>query len=172
MGEPPGRQGFWGSLSRLTALGPQSLGGPGDDTGALAVSRHRDVTNAQPSLREGGERPQSSADGIEDALGVLVDLLVREAQDGDASSAKESVAETVTPLTTAVRFAIDIDGEPSLHAEEVGEVGVDRELAAELAAVDLAPAEALPKERLGSGGEAAMATGQDNTSRKRSLHDG
>jgi hypothetical protein len=82
---------------------------------------------------------------------VFGDLLVREAQDGDASSAKESVAETVTPLTTTVRVAIDLDGEPSLHAEEVGEVGADRELAAELEVVDLAPAEPLPKERLGSG---------------------
>jgi len=69
-------------------------------------------------------------------------------------------------------IAIDLDGEPSLHADEVGEVGTDRELAAELEAVGLAPAEPLPKKRLGSGGEAAMAAGQDNTSRKRSFHDG
>jgi hypothetical protein len=66
---------------------------------------------APPSLREGGECPKSSADGIEDALRVFVDLLVGEAQDGDASAAKERVAKSVAPLTTAVRFAVDLDGE-------------------------------------------------------------
>jgi hypothetical protein len=112
-----------------------------------------------PSLREGGESPQSSADGVEDLLWVFVDLLVREAQDGDASSAKERVAKSVTPVTAAVRFAIDLDGEAGVHAEEVGEVGTDRELTPELEAIDLASAEPLPKARLGPGGDAAMATG-------------
>jgi len=125
-----------------------------------------------PSLREGGESPKSSADGVEDALGVFVDLLVREAQDGDASSAEEGVAKSVTPLTAAVRFAVDLDGEARVHAEEVGEVGTDRELASELEAVDLASAEPLPQAGFGSGGEAAMATGQDDTSRKCWFHDG
>ena len=103
---------------------------------------------------------------------MFVDLLVREPKDGDASSAKERVAKSVTPLTAAVRFAIDLDGEAGVHAEEVGEVGTDRELAPELEAVDLASAEPMPKAGLGSGGEAAMATGQDDTSRERSFHDG
>ena len=84
-------------------------------------------------------------DGIEDALRVFVDLLVREAQDGDASSAKEGVTKSVAALTAAVRFAIDLDGEAGVHAEEVGEVGTDRELTPELEAVDLASAEPLPK---------------------------
>ena len=56
---------------------------------------------------------------------MFVDLLVREAQDGDASSTKERVAKSVTPLTVAVRFAIDLDGEAGVHAEEVGEVGTE-----------------------------------------------
>jgi len=92
---------------------------------------------------------------------VFVDLLVREAQDGDASSAKERVAKSVTALTAAMRF--DFDGEARAHAEEVGEVGADRQLAPELEAVDLASAEPLPKERHGSsegglGGELAAPT--------------
>jgi hypothetical protein len=104
-------------------------------------------------------------------LWLFVDLLVREAQDGDASSAKERVAKSVTSLTAAVRFAIDLDGEAGVHAEEVGEVGTDRKLAPELEAVDLPSAETLPKARLGSGGDAAMATGQnDNRGRLRCKH--
>lgn len=102
---------------------------------------------------------------------MFVDLLVREAQDGDAASAKEGVAKSVTPLTAAVRFAIDFDGEAGVHAEEVGEVGTDRELAPELEAVDLASAEPLPKERFGSRWGAAMPASQDDTSRESSFHD-
>jgi hypothetical protein len=103
---------------------------------------------------------------------VFVDLLVREAQDSDASTAEEGVAKSVTPLTAAVRLAIDFDGEPSLRAEEVGEVGTDRELAPELEAIQLASAEPLPKERFGSRGGAAMLASQDDTSRESSFHDG
>ena len=59
-------------------------------------------------------------------------LLVGEAQDGDALTAEEGVAESVTSLSRGVGRAVHLDGQFGFDAKEVGEVVADGELSTEL----------------------------------------
>jgi hypothetical protein len=123
-----------------------------------------------PSLREGGDLPKGVADLVEDGHGAMEDFLVREAEQHDAVLSEERVAKSVTSLAAAVRRAVELDRELDRHAEEVGEVGPDGELAPELEAVELAPAKALPEQRLGGRGVVAMPAGQDGLTTKSTIH--
>src|SRR6185503_2005935 len=79
-------------------------------------------------------------------------LLVGEAQDGDALTAQEGVAESITSLSRGVGRAVHLDGQFGFDAKEVGEVVADGELSTELEAVDLSAAQPAPEERFGRGG--------------------
>src|SRR6185503_8494005 len=70
-------------------------------------------------------------------------LLVGEAQDGDALTAEEGVAESITSLSRGVGRAVHLDGQFGFDAKEVGEVVADGELSTELEAVDLSAAQNL-----------------------------
>ena len=59
-------------------------------------------------------------------------LLVGEAQDGDALTAEEGVAESITSLSRGVGRAVHLDGQFGFDAKEVGEVVADGELSTEL----------------------------------------
>ena len=69
-------------------------------------------------------------------------LLVGEAQDGDAPTAEEGVAKSVTSLSLSVERTVHLDGQPRFDAEEVGKVVADGKLSTELEVVDLSAAEA------------------------------
>ena len=62
-------------------------------------------------------------------------LLVGEAQDGDALTAEEGVAESITSLSRGVGRAVHLDGQFGFDAKEVSEVVADGELSTELEAV-------------------------------------
>ncbi|PNP98741.1 hypothetical protein A8G00_20470 [Sphingobium sp. SA916] len=73
---------------------------------------------------------------------------ILKAQDGKAQFATVGVAAGVIFRTVVVGGAIQFDDELRLATEEVREIRADRDLAAELAAVELAVTQALPKEPL------------------------
>ena len=100
-------------------------------------------------------------------------LLVGEAQDGDALTAEEGVAESITSLSRGVGRAVHLDGQFGFDAKEVGEVVADGELSTELEAVDLSAAQQAPEERFGRGGAVAVpAAEHDLTSKSSLLHEG
>ena len=83
-------------------------------------------------------------------------LLVGEAQDGDALTAEEGVAESIASLSRGVGRAVHLDGQFGFDAKEVGEEVADGELSTELEAVDLSAAQQAPPERFGRGGAVAV----------------
>ena len=88
-------------------------------------------------------------------------LLVGEAQDGDALTAEEGVAESITSLSRGVGRAVHLDGQFGFDAKEVGEVVADGELSTELEAelydlFDVA----------GDGGATAASTARDQRVRR------
>jgi len=99
-------------------------------------------------------------------------LLVGEAQDGDALTAEEGVAESITSLSRGVGRAVHLDGQFGFDAKEVGEVVADGELSTELEAVDLSAAQQAPEERFGRGGAVAVPAAEHDLTSKSSLHDG
>ena len=100
-------------------------------------------------------------------------LLVGEAQDGDALTAEEGVAESITSLSRGVGRAVHLDGQFGFDAKEVGEVVADGELSTELEAVDRSAAQqAPPEERFGRGGAVAVPAAEHDLTSKSSLHDG
>ena len=90
-------------------------------------------------------------------------LLVGEAQDGDALTAEEGVAESITSLSRGVGRAVHLDGQFGFDAKEVGEVVADGELSTELEAVDLSAAQQAPEERFGRGGAVAVPAAEHET---------
>src|SRR6185503_5814647 len=89
-------------------------------------------------------------------------LLVGEAQDGDALTAEEGVAESVTSLSRGVGRAVHLDGQFGFDAKEVGEVVADGELSTELEAVDLSARSRL--QRSASAGVGRLRWQRPNTS--------
>ena len=87
-------------------------------------------------------------------------LLVGEAQDGDAPTAEEGVAKSVTSLSLSVGRTVHLDGQPRFDAEEVGKVVADGKLSTELEVVDLSAAEPTPKECFGLGGAVAVTAAE------------
>ena len=59
------------------------------------------------------------------------------------------VAAGVIVCAVVVAGAVQLYDQPRLAAEEVGEIGTDRDLAAEFVACELAIAEVLPEEAFG-----------------------
>ena len=106
-------------------------------------------------------------DGLQDAVEILIDFVV-----GDADHAVASVAqETCSPLIPAnlrvggVRRPVDLDDELSLPTDQIGEVGSDRLLANELEAAEPAIAKRAPENRFSVGvirSQGAGATGFDD----------
>jgi len=109
-----------------------------------------------PSRREGGASVEGGPDQLEDGVGLFENLLVREAQDGDAATVEERVAESITALSLGVGRTVDFNSQPHFDAKEVGKVVADGELSTELEAVELSAAEPAPEERLGLGGAVAV----------------
>ena len=93
-------------------------------------------------------------------------LLVGEAQDGDALTAEEGVAESITSLSRGVGRAVHLDGQFGFDAKEVGEVVADGELSTELEAVDLSAAQPAPEERFGRGGAVAVPAAEHDLTSK------
>jgi hypothetical protein len=109
---------------------------------------------------------------LENRRGMFDHLLVGEAQDGDALTVEEGVAESVTSLSRGVVGAVHLDGQFGFDAKEVGEVGADGELSTELEAVDLSAAQPAPEERFGRGGAVAVPAAEHDLTSKSSLHEG
>jgi hypothetical protein len=87
----------------------------------------------------------------ENALGLLEDSLVREAEDGEAQNAQVESAILIVGnlLRILVNGPVELDDEPMPMAVEVGDIGADRDLTAELQAQETAIAEELPERFLG-----------------------
>ena len=83
-----------------------------------------------PSLREGGASAKRGANQLERGSWLLEHELVRETEHGDAAASEEGVANAISSVATAVRVAVQLDGEPGSGAEQVGEVGPNGELSA------------------------------------------
>jgi Transposase DDE domain len=69
-----------------------------------------------------------------------------------------------------VRGPIEFDGKFCAHAEEVGEVGTDRVLPAELEAIDLASSQALPERRFGASRIVAVMTSENDLTTQSTFH--
>jgi hypothetical protein len=90
---------------------------------------------------------------------VVEHEVVGNAQDGDAATAKEGVAQSILALSTDMRVAVQLEGNACRRTEEVGEVGPHGKLAAEAETVDLPSTKQVPKALLGDGGTVAMLAG-------------
>jgi hypothetical protein len=107
----------------------------------------------------------------EHGLGFVEDPLIREAEDGDADDSQEESAIFIVGSLTAllVDRTVQLYDEPIPMAVEVGDVGAERNLPAELQAQEAAIAEELPEGFLGgclmfpqlagAGGQAGSAHG-------------
>jgi hypothetical protein len=87
----------------------------------------------------------------EHALGLLEDSLIREAEDGEAQGTQVDSAGFImgSLLALLVDGTVELYDEPVARAVEVGDIGADRDLAAELQAQEAAIAEELPERFLG-----------------------
>ena len=110
-----------------------------------------------PDLGEGGR-------------GAVECVVVRWTEHEDASLSKEGVAKSIAALAAGVRGPIEFDGKFCAHAEEVGEVGTDRVLPAELEAIDLASSQALPERRFGASRIVAVMTSENDLTTQSTFH--
>ena len=95
-------------------------------------------------------------DALRDTVQILQHLVVPEAQHTPAVAGHVGVAGGIG---RAVLGAVDLDDEPGCDAGEVGDVGRDRMLAAEMGAFELAGAQDGPEAILGLGGLAPELAG-------------
>jgi hypothetical protein len=123
-----------------------------------------------PSLREGGASAKRDANQLERGGWLLEHELVRETEHGDASASEEGVADAISSVATAVRVAVQLDGELGSGAEQVGEVGADWELPPEEKVIQLSPSDQGPELTLRQGRAPAMFASEDDASRKSPFH--
>ena len=93
----------------------------------------------------GAVRVQGIEDGLQHCLGFLKHLVVPEAKHAESSRADPAVAMLVVAKAVAVLSAVEFDDEPCFETREVGDVSVDRDLATESMAAELAPAQMSPE---------------------------
>ena len=102
-----------------------------------------------PSLREGGAATQGDPDNFDGDVRLLKDNVVRNAKHDDSSFPEKRVADSITPLSTFMRFAVKLDSEAFLRAEEVSPIRADRKLTTKALPLDLPPSEQVPEPSLG-----------------------
>ena len=124
-----------------------------------------------PHFVRGEEAWRAARIKLEDGMGLFENLLVGEAQDGDAPAAEEGVAKSITSLSLCVGRTVHLDGQPRLDAKEVGKVVADGELSTEPEAVDLSAAEAAPEERFGWSGVVTVPAAEHDLAAQSSLHE-
>ncbi len=123
-----------------------------------------------PSLREGGASAKRDANQLERGGGLLEHELVWETEHGDPSASEEGVADAISSMATAVRVAVQLDGELGSGAKQVGEVGANGKLSAKEEAIQLSPSDQGPELTLRQGRVPAMFASEDDASRKSSFH--
>ena len=97
-----------------------------------------------------GNRPEHPGNQSVDAVGVLQHVIVGETQDLDAAAAHVLVAGGVL-VGISVGFAVNLYDQLRVHAGEVGRVGTEWLLAAEMPAVLAELPEKGPHGTLGTG---------------------
>ena len=92
----------------------------------------------------------------ENGFDVVLDLVVREAQNARSEARQLTVSHAIDVLAAIVESAVGLDGEPSARAEEVDDVAPHNALPRE-ANAQCTPAKALPEESLSRSCKAAQA---------------
>jgi hypothetical protein len=85
---------------------------------------------------------------VPDAVEVVQDLEVREAEYSEALRAEPCVSLDVVRAVLDVLAAVDFNEQPRVHADEVCDVTADRFLPTKLVAIELASAKCVPEQAL------------------------
>jgi len=123
------------------------------------------VGNDEPGGR-GGSLPPSTrfqrlADPEECSSGLLEDLIVGQAQDGEAELPQPLVTESIAIGNRLVVATIGFDDEASFGAEEVDDERSERLLAAEFGAFEAPAAKQGPQGGFGGRSRAAQSAGSE-----------
>ena len=99
---------------------------------------------------------------LNDGIRIGVNVDVRNAQDAPTEGPEMSVAAFVVQnlLVAPMHCTVDFDDQLVFDVREVGDVGTERMLAAEVIAVRVSVSEALPQDRFGLGRFIAQASGR------------
>jgi hypothetical protein len=125
--------------------------GHGDAQGfGHVVARSSSLPRLRGRAGVGATGAERRPDGLDNPGGVAQHVMVPESQYTIPRRNEELVTPSIRS-TVQVLPAIDLDHEPSLHAQEVDHVRADRHLAAEAMAIELAHAQVAPEPALGEG---------------------
>src|SRR5258708_1973372 len=153
-----------GQAGLLGAVPPRSLAGPTGQPLPLRAVRGADGESVSASASSSlppcggglgwGVATECGADDVDNAIRILQDLVVPEAEDAEALPLQKGCSDHVG-CAFRVLPAVDFDDKARFQTNEVGDVLVDRDLAAKSMSIELLSAQSRPELRFTVGWIAA-----------------